>query len=106
MTSSPNHNLLYKAYKALVGLLVYAANGTRFDITAAVSIVSRKRYTSTWLGSVDQFLRANPKKLKYKKVAESGIVTPIKRYEPTDNRYTPISSNSLPRAICEAIFFK
>ena len=28
-------------YREMVGSLVYAANGTRFDITAAVSIVSR-----------------------------------------------------------------
>lgn len=47
----------------MVGSLVYAANGTRFDITAAVSIVSR-------FGNA----RANPRKLRFKKGASIKLV--------------------------------
>jgi hypothetical protein len=59
-------------YKELVGSLVYLANGTRFDITAAVSVVSRfsnnpKIIHCEMVKRIYHYLRANPKKLKFTK---------------------------------------
>ena len=59
-------------YRELVGSLVYASNGTRFDITAAVSIVSRfanepKKIHCDMVRRIYHYLRANPRKLKFKK---------------------------------------
>lgn len=58
-------------YREMVGSLVYAANGTRFDITAAVSIVSRfannpKKIHCDMVRRIYQYLKANPKKLRFK----------------------------------------
>jgi hypothetical protein len=59
-------------YRQMVGSLVYLSNGTRFDITAAVSIVSRfaqnpKKIHCEMVQRIYHFLRTNPKKLKFKK---------------------------------------
>lgn len=66
-------------YKALVGSLVYASNCTRFDITAAVSIVSRfgnnpKKIHCDMVRRIYYFLRSNPSKLSFKKGAELKMV--------------------------------
>lgn len=66
-------------YREMVGSLVYAANGTRFDITAAVSIVSRfgnnpKKIHCDMVRKIYLYLRANPKKLRFKKGAEIKLV--------------------------------
>ena len=66
-------------YKALVGSLVYASNCTRFDITAAVSIVSRfgnkpKKKHCDMVRRIYYYLRSNPSKLRFKKGAELKMV--------------------------------
>ena len=66
-------------YKALVGSLVYASNGTRFDITAAVSIVSRfgnapKKLHCDMVRRIYQYLRANPRKLRFQKGGQIKLV--------------------------------
>ena len=66
-------------YKQMVGSLVYLANSTRFDITAAVAIVSRfgnspKRLYCDMVRKIYHYLSKNPKKLRFKKNAEMKFV--------------------------------
>jgi hypothetical protein len=66
-------------YREMVGSLVYAANGTRFDITAAVSIVSRfankpKKIHCDMVRKIYHYLRANPKRLKFTKGGDIKLV--------------------------------
>ncbi len=66
-------------YREMVGSLVYASNGTRFDITAAVSIVSRfannpKKIHCDMVRRIYQYLNANPKKLKFQIVGDIKLV--------------------------------
>jgi hypothetical protein len=66
-------------YREMVGSLVYAANGTRFDITAAVSIVSRFANKPTkihceMVRRIYHYLRTNPRKLRFKKKADIKLI--------------------------------
>ena len=59
-------------YRAMVGSLVYLANGTRFDISAALSIVSRfnnnpKKTHCNMVRRIYQYLRGSRRSLVYKK---------------------------------------
>jgi hypothetical protein len=58
-------------YREMVGSLVYLSNGTRFDIAAAVSIVSRfmndpKKIHCDMVRRIYHYLRGNRKSLKFK----------------------------------------
>ena len=59
-------------YRSMVGSLVHVMNGTRFDIAAAVSVVSRflnspKKIHCDMVKRIFYYLRGNPTQLEYKK---------------------------------------
>jgi predicted transcriptional regulator len=66
-------------YREMVGSLVYLANGTRFDITAALSVVSRfannpKKIHCDMVRRIYRYLRGNNRKLRYKIKGEIKLV--------------------------------